>query len=306
MNVCKRKSAAAARHAATVGIVFLDIDRFKPLNDEFGHPFGDEVLKKTASAIGKVLRRSDILFRYGGEEFVILAPQPTEKGIEKVAVRVRMAVESETIMFGDRRVNVTISLGTVLALPGREEGSLFEDLIAAADEAMYQAKESGRNRVCSRSLIDSAEQRLAQRISDFRFSRWITNRGLLDVPTVSAALVECQVPAALIGQLARQQGYLCNVEVDQILADQKQSGERFGTVARRLGLLSDDQLAHLLALQQENARSVCDALVKAGCLERDSATILFQEFEAQLEPLKKPAMRVTVENPVAEACQPTA
>jgi HD-like signal output (HDOD) protein/GGDEF domain-containing protein len=85
---------ASSRAAETLGIVFADIDKFKILNDTYGHPFGDQVLQRVATAYSETVRKSDIIARYGGEEFVVLVRQPTEKGLQKLAERVREHVEA--------------------------------------------------------------------------------------------------------------------------------------------------------------------------------------------------------------------
>lgn len=142
--------------ASPFGLIFCDIDHFKRLNDTWGHLFGDEVLKKVAQLIQNSIRSCDTLARYGGEEFVILLYQPSDESIEHIAERIRHRVEKEVFAFAEQRVRVTISLGAVITAPSKSETDLAEKIVHAADEQMYLAKRSGRNRVCFCSLLDDA------------------------------------------------------------------------------------------------------------------------------------------------------
>ena len=127
------------------GILVADVDHFKRINDEHGHPVGDAVLCDLAYAMRKALRAFDLVYRVGGEEFVVLLPgADLERAIE-VGERLRVAVsESRT-----GEVQVTMSLGAAAA---RGSSVRFADLYAAADAALYAAKRSGRDRVCAAGL----------------------------------------------------------------------------------------------------------------------------------------------------------
>jgi len=128
--------------------MMIDIDFFKSYNDHLGHLAGDECLKKVASALSESLRRpADIVARYGGEEFVALLPNTDVKGSALVAEKMRHMVEAANLKHPDSKVSghVTISLGAAATMPS---GICPPDtLIQAADEAMYQSKQAGRNRI---------------------------------------------------------------------------------------------------------------------------------------------------------------
>jgi diguanylate cyclase (GGDEF)-like protein len=132
--------------------MFLDIDKFKRINDTHGHIMGDEVLRKVASLIKSELRSNDVLARYGGEEFVVLLPQTELHHACEIAERIRCTIAAHP--FGNEDINklqVTISIG-VAQIPAESEGSdrdIAHKLLATADEALYLAKESGRNKVVS-------------------------------------------------------------------------------------------------------------------------------------------------------------
>jgi diguanylate cyclase (GGDEF)-like protein len=132
--------------------MFLDIDKFKRINDTYGHIMGDEVLRKVASLIKSELRSSDLLARYGGEEFVVLLPQTELHYACEIAERIRCTVAAHPFRFDGRdELQVTISIG-VVQTPAEHQGSdldIAHKLLADADEALYLAKETGRNKVVS-------------------------------------------------------------------------------------------------------------------------------------------------------------
>ena len=144
----KQEVAAAKRQQKPLCGMMIDIDFFKRVNDTYGHAAGDEVLKQTAAVIKELLRESDIPSRYGGEEFAILLPFTHLDEARVVGERLRKAVENTPVTIGEddslkKNINVTISMGIAEFNPEETGEELFE----RADKALYQAKESGRNRV---------------------------------------------------------------------------------------------------------------------------------------------------------------
>jgi len=133
------REAAAGR---PVTVMIFDIDHFKGINDRFGHPAGDEMLKLFSTVVVSNLRISDLSGRIGGEEFAALLACPLEEGVI-VAERVREAFEASNIVCEEGPVVTTVSIGVA----GGAAGTELEVLLAAADTALYQAKRSGRNRV---------------------------------------------------------------------------------------------------------------------------------------------------------------
>lgn len=131
----------ARRAKRSLAVCMLDIDHFKSINDNFGHPGGDEVLKQVSSLLADTIRAEDVVCRYGGEEFAIITPSVGE-GAAALAERIRAAVEQMTIKLGSRQIPVTISIG--VAVCGRDYSRTMIDL---ADAALYRAKQNGRNRV---------------------------------------------------------------------------------------------------------------------------------------------------------------
>jgi len=138
--------AFAERHATSISLILLDIDRFKAVNDEHGHPAGDQVLERVAAIMGDQIRVEDMLARYGGEEFVIVLRETPIGGAEALAERIRRAVaEAQIEVSGARALRVTLSAGCAsLACTGNAN---VDELVQLADRRLYLAKQEGRNRV---------------------------------------------------------------------------------------------------------------------------------------------------------------
>lgn len=140
----------AAREATgrSVAVLMLDVDHFKKINDTHGHPIGDEVLKVVARRCREALRDRDLFARFGGEEFIVLLAAPTAEEVPATAERLRNAISGAPVNVGGLRIDVTVSVGGAMgeALPGCDT-TLLEQLVARADEALYEAKANGRNRV---------------------------------------------------------------------------------------------------------------------------------------------------------------
>ncbi|WP_459950717.1 DUF484 family protein [Denitratisoma sp. agr-D3] len=149
---CLEEVALARRNGSPLACMFFDLDHFKHINDSLGHQAGDEALRKVASVIKLMLRSCDVLARYGGEEFVALLPQTSLAHAKEIAERIRAAIAAHCFepMAGEAPLVVTASIG-VSVLPPVKAGARAEEqsaqMIATADQALYQAKRGGRNRV---------------------------------------------------------------------------------------------------------------------------------------------------------------
>jgi diguanylate cyclase (GGDEF)-like protein len=132
----------AQRYQNELSIIMIDVDNFKKLNDEFGHLLGDETLRQVSTIFSQNLRKVDIACRYGGEEFVILAPQTSGEHAHGVAEKLRKVVEGWSFPGVPRPVTVTAGVASYPA-----NGSTRDELVKAADDALYRAKQAGRNRV---------------------------------------------------------------------------------------------------------------------------------------------------------------
>jgi len=135
----------ARRESENVSIIMLDIDHFKSVNDTYGHAVGDIVLKNVAATLNSSMRQSDVLFRYGGEEFVIVLPNTDLQNTQSIAEKSRTNIQKLKNSYDkDKELSITISLGISLLT---QEDSSLETVIKRADEALYISKELGRNRV---------------------------------------------------------------------------------------------------------------------------------------------------------------
>ena len=138
--------AKAKRKEAPLVVAMIDIDKFKVINDTYGHDVGDVAIKAVKKVLDDILRNSDLMARFGGEEFCILLENITIDDTKKLFEKIRAAFESNVIKIEDLEISYTVSIGVCYGL----ENSL-EDMIKVSDEALYDAKNSGRNRVIIKS-----------------------------------------------------------------------------------------------------------------------------------------------------------
>ncbi len=138
----------AIRYNKDLSVIILDIDNFKGVNDTYGHPAGDEVLKKVANILKTRIRETDKAGRYGGEEFIVILPNTPAKEALEVAERIRKAIEAEKvpITHKDEKIDLNVTASIGVASLG-VHGSTFYELLKAADVALYEAKRSGKNQV---------------------------------------------------------------------------------------------------------------------------------------------------------------
>lgn len=153
-----RLDAAAARSGGEVGLLLVDVDRFKLLNDRHGHPVGDAVLRVVAERLCAAARDADVVARWGGEEFAVLLPGADAHAALRAGRRLCAAVGAAPVVVDGVAIDVTVSVGTASAAGGAMQG-----LVAAADAALYRAKAEGRNRVAAAIGHASAAARHALR-----------------------------------------------------------------------------------------------------------------------------------------------
>ncbi|UQS89318.1 GGDEF domain-containing protein [Pseudomonas chlororaphis subsp. piscium] len=139
----QREIEMARRHLHPLSLLMLDIDHFKRINDSHGHSAGDEVLKAVAAAIKAQLRNVDMVFRFGGEEFLILLSNTGRDAAAMVGERLRQAAQAKDYWADGTLIELTVSLGCSTLLPGESA----ESLLRRADSALYVAKREGRNRL---------------------------------------------------------------------------------------------------------------------------------------------------------------
>ncbi len=144
MQRLKEEFDRSVRTGQPIGILMLDIDHFKKVNDTYGHIVGDQVLQEISTIIQNNIRKGDVLIRYGGEEFLTILPGASIKGVEKIAEKIRRYVQEHGVKYKQQEIKVTVSLG----------GTSFpeytcddtEGLVKAADDNLYNSKDTGRNK----------------------------------------------------------------------------------------------------------------------------------------------------------------
>jgi diguanylate cyclase (GGDEF)-like protein len=183
----------AARHHTWLSVAFIDIDRFKPINDTFGHNSGDAVLRQVASVIADNIRGSDLFGRYGGEEFMLILPETQPDEAVLLAEKLRNLVAARALVIaGQQRLQVTISVGVA----GDVGSQLQVDrLVDQADAAMYAAKSLGRNRTyLYRAVDESAPVRRAPISTEHRAAATAIGRWANDTATEALASVLAPQP----------------------------------------------------------------------------------------------------------------
>ena len=143
-SIFERRKEVSDEEGLVMGLMMVDLDLFKLINDTYGHDRGDEVLRKVALSLKQSVREEDVVFRMGGEEFCLVVPRMGIPQLQRTAEAIRERVQSISFEFNDERVVVTCSIGAVIM---GEEFSDLEGMLVEADKRLYRAKENGRNQV---------------------------------------------------------------------------------------------------------------------------------------------------------------
>ncbi|MDQ1272606.1 MAG: hypothetical protein QG591_1236 [Planctomycetota bacterium] len=170
VEILEKEYARALRHQTDLSCLLIDIDYFKVINDTFGHVFGDSVLREFSACLKLVARKYDFIFRYGGEEFMILLPNTGIDGARSVAEKIRSICESKVYKDGINVTIATVSIG--VSSVKNHQPSESNELIAFADKALYRSKSKGRNRV-SVYINDSSIQSSEDKISENKDCRYL-------------------------------------------------------------------------------------------------------------------------------------
>ncbi|MFZ2023129.1 MAG: GGDEF domain-containing protein [Terracidiphilus sp.] len=149
LEVFENELRRARRNRRSTGVLMLDLDNFKSVNDAYGHLAGDMVLQQTSRRLQAALRSYDSLGRFGGEEFLVVVPGAEAKELCELAERLRFAIESLPMKAGQNTTHITVSVGAAVVPAGKKSVS---EIVAVADCALYKAKKLGRNRVIQGEL----------------------------------------------------------------------------------------------------------------------------------------------------------
>lgn len=149
----RKALSSAKRHRQSLSVLMIDADHFKRINDQHGHEAGDKALVGIMSTLSNTLRDEDIIGRVGGEEFVVVLPATDDQGAIDVGERVRRAIEAASIDLNDMSLSLTVSIGSATTSGA---ASALDELIRLADQALYEAKTQGRNRLVHRASPNAA------------------------------------------------------------------------------------------------------------------------------------------------------
>lgn len=249
----------ARRRGTLLGLIFIDVDDFKSVNDRFGHILGDRVLKETCSHLFAAVRQGDLVARYGGDEFCILVENPSPEGLRAMLNRLGQALNNRTL----HGKGPSASLGAVLCLPRTTRLSAAE-LLDVADRAMYDAKGNGKNQIAFVSLLSEEDRLFLNDVERRKFGTWLLELGIEAPPHLSAEVRNGGARFEALGRLARRLGWLTPEQLGSILREQRAAGRRFDEIAGERGLLTSDQLSALLALRLEPPEGLADSLVNQG------------------------------------------
>jgi diguanylate cyclase (GGDEF)-like protein len=147
MEFLDRELSRSGRYARPLSLVMIDIDRFRDINESLGHLGGDFTLRELAARVKGNIRKEELFARYGGEEFAVVLPETTREGAVALGERLRQVIANLPFRYEDKTYNITISLG--VAITSGDDTMTPTSLLRQADEKLYQAKNEGRNRVCS-------------------------------------------------------------------------------------------------------------------------------------------------------------
>jgi diguanylate cyclase (GGDEF)-like protein len=270
------------RFGDTFCLLLLDIDRFKQLNDKYGHPAGDAVLQSIARAINRSVREVDLGARWGGEEFAVLLPKTCVDEAYVVAERIRATVEEARVVCGGAAVSATVSIGVGMALAGDEPATLVQ----RTDEALYNSKKRGRNRTTLQSTSSEAASSLASS-SGGENERMVSEREptILDRPAfceqIRLRLEERRKNdgpwVVLIGELRRENAQDSEDDQRQDLVEASLPGCAAGALPKSalVGVYGSRSIGVLLCTTElrpalQHAKAMRNAVINSGLLSDDS------------------------------------
>lgn len=278
-----REFKRSGRRCTVLGLIFLDLDGFKILNDKFGHAFGDQVLKDVARTIRRRSRQGDHCARYGGDEFCVITNDGgVPDGLRAQAERLWHAISGLTIQKGNDVGQVGASIGAVACLPLRGHLS-YEDFLHAADQAMYSAKHGGKNRVTYVSLLSAEEEELIEAVQKRLFSRYLEGRAIATPEALREGVSQLRSEPNSFRRLLRSLGWLNQEQIAAVLREQRRTKRPFPEIANQRGMMSVDRMASLYAIQQQRPRDLARVLVENGAIEEQHARELLKSFAQQIQ-----------------------
>jgi diguanylate cyclase (GGDEF)-like protein len=276
-----RSFRRARRRCTPLGLIFIDLNNFKMLNDQHGHAFGDHVLKAVAGRFLSCARSGDVVARYGGDEFCVITAPITEDGLQTIARRLRHSVSALPLRSAFGPVEAQAAIGGAFCLPYRG-GLKPAELLGAADAAMYEAKRDASRGVHLTSLIEEKDRQFLAEVDDRLFSSFLVGRGRVTARDIAESPRPPTPPAGSLARLARRIDWLPREEVAAVLAEQRETGQPFAAVALRRGALTPSRLAGLLALQRQMPETFAADLVGRGLLTEEQGKDEVRQYYAAL------------------------
>jgi diguanylate cyclase (GGDEF)-like protein len=271
----------AGRRCTALGLLFLDLDDLQGPNDRFGRAFGNQALKDVAGALRRGVRADDVVARYGGDEFCVLARDMAPEGLPALANRVLHAVSGLLVKHDCAASRVTASVGAVVCAP-RLDGQTAADVLAAGERGMQAAKQSGKNAVDLGSFVSDEAAAFLQTVGERLFSTFLVTREVVTPQQVRAALRAAPPSPPLPGRLARRLGWITPRRLRRLLRDRRKNRRTFAESAVALRYLTPAQVHALLALQREPPEDVAGALVEVEAMSIEQARAEAAAFHAAL------------------------
>jgi diguanylate cyclase (GGDEF)-like protein len=271
----------ARRRCTALGLLFIDLNNFKTLNDRHGHAFGDHALKSVASRLLSCVRSGDVVARYGGDEFCVITEATTEAGLLSMADRLRSNVARLSLRNPAGPAEARVAVGAMFCLPFRCHHTT-DEILATADRAMYEAKRSHGGGVRLTALIEQEDRRFLAQVEGRLFSVFLQQRNRLSARDVAGSPRPATRPLRSLPALARRVGLLSRAELAAILTEQRKSGRPFAEIVLARRALTTARLAGLLALQRQSPEAYVDDLVNRGLLSEEVAENEVGEYYAAL------------------------
>jgi diguanylate cyclase (GGDEF)-like protein len=260
-----RSFRRARRHCASFGLLFIDLNNFKTLNDQHGHAFGDQVLKAVAGRLMSLARSCDVVARYGGDEFCIVTAPITEAGLRSMANRLRSSVAALPLRSCAGPAEARIAVGGAFCLPYRGDRTPAE-ILGAADAAMYEAKRCQANGVRVTALIEEEDRRFLADVEARLFGAFLLTRNRVTAQDIAECPRPNTPPGGSLARLVRRTDWLCRKDLTAVLIEQRRSGQPFAEIVLERGIMTANQLAGLLALQRQPPEPFVEDLVRRGLM----------------------------------------
>lgn len=269
----------ARRNQSGVGVLFIDLDGFKPINDRFGHSAGDTVLREVGAHLRGNVRNEDLVARFGGDEFCVLLSDTAEDGAKLVGERIVRVLNELPLVFNGESCRIGASVGATVALPWIAPAT-SQQMLDAADRAMYAAKRAGKNRVAVESLLVERDRKAMDEVRQRTFRDYLVRTKHIGDHWLDDALTR-RLPRPCLQRIARRLGWLSREEAIRLSRAQRIDGQLFEEAARSRRLLDQHQIWSIIACRIDPPEYIARRLAKSGALsESDARRALTDYYES--------------------------